>query len=469
MTVQGRPETKPNGSWRDRLGPRAMLIAAALLLLIAGGVVTNVVLSRQSSPEGTSQRYLDGLRSGDASAAWSAMEVSQPQQPVEAKLLDEPALKAALSGAKPNYRSATVNKTAQDGASAATDISVSRPQGELQTTLLLRRDDAERRYGIYPSWRVVVSPALLRTTLPEGTSGVLVDGQAVRLSGAGEHRIAVLPVPHRIDLQGGSLLEGQTGKVDATYSAGGEVSVALLPRISNLGREKAKAAIKSQFATCAGMAEAAPIGCPQHSNTNAREGLRWQLIGDPSAAAAVDFDKDQHLVASGHFLMTLSYQPPLRPGTTAHDVSGGTFEAHLLIRGSEIRVTGIDPAGDVANLSRPGGTSDEAAKALVKDAMQKCAAATIVNPTDCPQNVNRDYTNVKNIRWTLSGDPLADATVGWDGDHQIFEVVGHYDMTLDYDELGSHMQARSSTRLYSAKLVWDGNAYQLIKIEGLIG
>lgn len=187
MTVQSHPATTLTGSWRDRLGLRAMLIAAALLLLIAGGVVTNVVLSRQSSPEGASQRYLDGLRSGDASAAWSAMEVNQPQQPVEAKLLDESSLKAALSGAKPNYQSATVTKTAQDGASAATDIRVSRPEGELQTTLLLRRDDAERRYGIYPSWRVVVPPAVLRATLPEGASGVVIDGQPVHVSGAGEH------------------------------------------------------------------------------------------------------------------------------------------------------------------------------------------------------------------------------------------------------------------------------------------
>ena len=468
MTVQSSIATTTAGSWRDRFGLRAMLIAAALLLLIAGGVVTNLVLSGQSSPEGSSQRYLDGLRSGDASAAWLAMEVSQPQQPVEAKLLDQSSLKAALAGAKPDYRSATVTKTAQDGASAATDIRVSRPEGELQTTLLLRRDDAERRYGIYPTWRVVVPPAVLRATLPEGASGVVIDGQPVHLSGAGEHKIAVLPVPHSVALQGGSLLEAPTANADATYSAGGEVKVALLPRISNLGREKAKAAIKAQFVTCAGMTEAAPVGCPQHVDTNATTNLRWQLIGDPSAGSSVDFDQDQHLVGSGHFLMTLSYEPPLRPGTPAHDVSGGTYQAHLQIKGSEIQVTSIDQAGNVPNLSRPGAATDEAAKALVKDAIQKCAAATIVNPTGCPQNTDRDYTNFKNIHWTLTGDPLADATVNWDGEHQICVVTGHYEMTLDYDALGSHMQTKSSTRLYSAKLIWDGNAYQLIKIDGLL-
>ncbi len=329
MTVQSRPATALTGSWRNRLGLRAMLITVVVLLLIASGVVTNLVLSRQSSPEGTSQRYLDGLRSGDASAAWSAMQISQPQQPVEAKLLDQSSLKAALSRTKPDYQNATVTKTAQDGASAATDIRVSRPQGELQTTLLLHRDDAERRYGIYPTWRVMVPPAILRMTLPDGASGLLVDGQPVHLSGPGEHKIAVLPVPHRVQLQGGSLLERRTANADATYSAGGEVRVALLPRISNSGREKAKVALKDKFAACAGMTVAAPVGCPQHVDTNARDRLQWQVIGDPSAAASVDFDQDQHLIGSGHFLMTLSYQPPNRSGTTAHDVSGGTYQAHF--------------------------------------------------------------------------------------------------------------------------------------------
>ncbi|MDQ6900578.1 MAG: hypothetical protein M3072_13915, partial [Candidatus Dormibacteraeota bacterium] len=325
------------------------------------------------------------------------------------------------------------------------------------------------RYGIYPTWRVVLPPAILRASVPEGASGVLIDGQPVHLSGPGEHKIAVLPVPHTVALQGGPLLEAPTASADATYSAGGEVKVALLPRISNLGREKAKAAIKASFQTCAGMTEAAPIGCPQHVDTNATQGLQWQLIGDPTTTASVDFDADQHLIGSGHFLMTLSYHPPLRPGTTAHDVSGGAYQAHLQIQGSEVQVTSIDQAGNVPNLSRPTGATDEAAKALVKDAIQKCATATIVNPTDCPQNTDRDYTNFKNIRWTLNGDPVADATVGWDGEHQVFQVSGHYDMTLDYDELGSHQQTKSSTKLYLAKLIWDGTAYQLVKADGLLG
>jgi len=466
MTIQSSPATTTASSWRGRLGLSAMLVAAAALLLIAGGVVANAALSRQSSPEGSSQAYLDGLRSGDASAAWSAMQVNQPQQPVEAKLLDESSLKAALSTAKPTFRSATVTKTAQDGDSAATDIRVNRPEGELQTTLLLRRDDAERRYGLYPRWRVMVSPAILRATLPAGASGLIVDGQAVHVSGAGEHKLAVLPVPHRVQMQAGSLLEGQTASVDATYSAGGEVKLALRPRLSSLGREKASTAIRADFAACAGMSLAAPVGCPQHSDTNATTGLHWQLIGDPMAGASVDFDQDDHLVGAGHFLMTLSYQPPYREGTTAHDVSGGTYEAHLEINGSQLKVSSIDPTGNVPNLSRPAGASDEAAKALVKDAIQKCATATIVNPTDCPQNSSRDYTNLKNIHWTLNGDPVSDATVNWDGEHQTFDVDGHYDMTLEYDELGSHMRTQSTTKIYQAKLIWDGKAYQLIRIDG---
>ncbi len=32
--------------------------------------------------------------------------------------------------------------------------------------------------------------------------------------------------------------------------------------------------------------------------------------------------------------------------------------------------------------------------------------------------------------------------------------------------IAAYLQTKSSTRLYSAKLVWDGNAYQLVKIEG---
>jgi len=56
--------------------------------------------------------------------------------------------------------------------------------------------------------------------------------------------------------------------------------------------------------------------------------------------------------------------------------------------------------------------------------------------------------------------------VNWDGEHQTFDVDGHYDMTLEYDELGSHMRTQSTTKIYQAKLIWDGKAYQLIRIDG---
>lgn len=61
---------------------------------------------------------------------------------------------------------------------------------------------------------------------------------------------------------------------------------------------------------------------------------------------------------------------------------------------------------------------------------------------------------------------MADATVNRDGEHQTFAVIGHYDMTVEYDELGTHMRTQSTTKLHQAKLIWDGKAYQLITIEG---
>src|SRR5437588_285893 len=81
-----------------------------------------------------------------------------------------------------------------------------------QAQLLVQRS-GDRRYGLYPVWRIVVAPARLTFAIPEGVGGVAVDGEALDLK-AGTSDVAVLPLSHKVTFGGTPLLATQTVTAD---------------------------------------------------------------------------------------------------------------------------------------------------------------------------------------------------------------------------------------------------------------
>lgn len=442
--------------WRRR--PIQIAAFIAVVALIAGAVGTNFLV-RQYSPDGVTRDYLSALQSGNADAAWGVMQVSAAPTPTAASLTGHSALQAALR-TKPDIKSFAVSGVQQIDSNRATvsfayDTSIGSKQGQF---VVVR--SGENRFGLIPDWRVVIVPTVLRLTLPAAVPGVSIDGHALALSD-GTFDVAVLPVPHTVDYGGTTVLSEQQVTVDAFMSAG--QSVAYEPRLTTAGAAAAAAAVKAGFTACAQKTELQPSSCPQSDPSSFHTSPQWQVIGDPTQNMSLTFDQDLKLEATGHFQMVDAYQEQGVSGT-GHDISASGYRAALGLSASNITVLSITTDNQVGSLERPAGATDQAAEDLVSKAMTRCASLAGEKPADCPQDLFSSFA--ENVHWSLNGNPLAGAGVSFDPATGIFTITGTFQMTAHYDISGYARSDASDYDHYSAYLLWDGQALQLVTIAG---
>lgn len=168
-----------------------------------------------------------------------------------------------MSATKPDLRSFSVASATQvNSTMASVDISYDTSSGTKQSTLLVERS-GESRFGIYPSWRVVVVPALLQLDLPAGNGGVAIDGQHFAVA-PGKSTIAVLPLQHKVVINGTPMLAEQMITVNSFLSTG--ASLTYIPRLTDAGTAKAKTALQAAFTACANKTlpfQTPGSGCPK--------------------------------------------------------------------------------------------------------------------------------------------------------------------------------------------------------------
>jgi hypothetical protein len=444
--------------WRQR---RYQIIAGALAIALIAAFAANNVLARQYSPAGAVSQYLSAIQSGDANAAWSLIQVSAPTTTVDATLIDRASLQAALGSARPDIRSFAVIQTANaDANMAAVAFSYETAAGTKQSTFTVQRS-GDTRFGFFPIWHVVLTPAFLRFVLPKGSAGVTIDGKAIALPEGAKSVVAVLPLSHKIQFNGTQILETQTVGVDA-FSAATQ-AVPYQPKFTSAGLVAAKTAIKAAFDACAKSTSFAPNGCPQKNDTYFVNSPQWQVVGDPVQDLTISFDQDLKPFGTGHYQMEIAYQGAGSPGTH-HDVSSGGYNAQLQLTASDVAVGSIGAVQGLPALQRPAAASDQAAKDLVSKALQQCSAQRLQSPPDCPQQIVA--AGVSNVRWTLGGDPLANATVTFDQQSGVFTVHGSLAMSASYDWLGIAETGSSFYPAYNALLFWDGQGFVLVTIQG---
>ena len=443
--------------WQRRRYQAALL---AILVLVVAAVIGNSFLTRQYSPEGAVRDYLSALQSGDQTAAWNQIQVAASPSGVTVTATDEKSFKAALSNAKPDLQSFSIASATQvNSTTASVDISYDTSSGTKQSTLLVERS-GESRFGIYPSWRVVVVPALLQLDLPAGNSGFTIDGQHFAVV-PGKSTIAVLPLQHKFVINGTPMLAEQTMTVDSFLSRG--ASLAYSPRLTDVGTAKAKTALQAAFTACATKSlpfQTPGSGCPQNAEASI-EG-QWRVVGDPSSDAQIAFAQDLSVSASGHYQMVFAYQTE---SGIRHELDGAAYTASMSLSASDLTVTGIQRAsGGVQPAQRPAAATDDAAKAVVAKALATCASVHVAYQADCPQQMV-DLL-VADVTWTQTGDPTANATVNFDGSTGIFTVTGPLDMRATYTSAGFSKSGVGISTGYEAYLVWDGQSLQLITIGG---
>jgi hypothetical protein len=438
-------------------------IAAALIVVvvvIGGGVLA----SRSYSPEAAASAYFTALDRGDDGGAWNSSIVDNANSPrADAAFLDRAALKAAISVAKPSYPGLTVGSATANGIAATVPISYRDSNGIHQLKARLLRNDTEKRLGFLPIWKVVVKPALLSINLPAGLAGFSIDGLPVSPA----RTVSVLPMRHRLAPRAGKLIAADSVDLDLSGTAGNTQTVAFASKLTDAGKQAATDALKQALTTCAASTLAQPPGCPQEAQASYLTNVQWQPVGDQTAGLTLGFDDRQQLIASGRYLMQLAYRTsPSSP--IQHQAVGGPYSAQLVISGDQINVIKLTRVSGAAPAIRPAGATDQAAKDLVKAALTKCAAATVIAPPDCPQNDSLAIGSISDIQWHLNGDPTATATISWNGERSVLEVAGDLDMTVDYKLSGYTYHERSSTRRYRADLLWDGTALSVITIIGVL-
>src|SRR5258708_4910655 len=446
--------------WQRR---RLQFGVGALVALVIVAALANNFVASQYTPEGAVRAYLGALQSGNAFAAWSQIQVSAPSQSATAMLTDQAALQAALATAKPDFRSFDITDTSDvDANTAQLAVTFDTSNGAKQAKFLVQRS-GDKRFGFYPIWRMVVAPALLTVTLPKGGGGVSVDGKALALS-AGKSTIAVLPLPHKVIFNATALLAQQTVTVDAFLSV--DQAIAYHPAFTDAGMVKARTAVTRYFNdVCAKQSKAKPaqVGCPQATHTYLPYSGQWHLVGDPTQGMVITSDRDQNLSAVGHFQMDFAYPEDGVQGIRQVPAGGG-YSAPLLLEGSNVTVGSVSTSDAAPALDRPTGASDQAAKDLVSKGFAQCAAVSAETVANCPQAA--PDVIIANVHWGLNGDPVLGSTVTYDGQTGLLTVHGNFSMSVSYTWFGSPQNRSSYVTAYYAYLFWDGQALQLITIEG---
>src|SRR3989440_3606569 len=136
-TVQSGPFI--GSGWRARLGLRAQIAAAVLIVLAVGIFAGNAYLSQQYGPEGAVRQYFDAVQKGDAATAFGDLQLGSPVAATDAKLLDEPAMAAALRTSRPTYPSLDVGQATVSGPLALLTASYQTGGGRKQLSLTLGR------------------------------------------------------------------------------------------------------------------------------------------------------------------------------------------------------------------------------------------------------------------------------------------------------------------------------------------
>ena len=446
--------------WQRR---RLQIWAGTLIALVIVAVLANNFIASQYTPEGALRSYLSALQSGNASAAWNQVQVSASASNATATLADQAALQAALATAKPDFRSFDITATSNvDANTAQLAVTFDTSKGTKQARFLVQRT-GDKRFVFYPIWRVVLAPALLTVRLPKGAAGVSVDGRALALS-AGKSTIALLPVQHKIVFDPSPLLAQQTVAVDAFLA--GDQTVAYRPTLTDAGLAKAKTAVTAYFNDVCGKQPTAnpdQATCPQATDTYLSYPGQWNLVGDPTQDLAITSDADQNISAVGHFQMDFAY-PEAGVQGTRHAPAGGGYSAALQLDGSNLTVAKIAKLDGLPALQRPAGASDQAAKDLVAKGFAQCAAISAETVANCPQAAPDAI--IANVHWGLDGDPVAGAAVSYDGKTGLVTVHGNFSMSVSYTWFGSARNRSSYVTAYDASLFWDGQALQLITIDG---
>jgi hypothetical protein len=444
-----------------RLGGREDMIAAMALAVLAVGSLSFTLITHTGTPAGAALAYMAAVDRADAEYVWShsivnALNGSAPT----ATFLDRAALDAQLKSTA-HSRSAIAVQTVNyvsEGTRAVVTYNTS--SGPAKTSLIMRG-------GAPHSWPVLVHAAGLDIALPPGAAALAIDGRTVETNGK-ELKLAVFPGIHAITLGASQIYESYSGQIDAEagWPALTPVSFANV-RLTEAGSIQAKQAVMQAFQLCVKSKSLAPAGCPQAlpETDLATGGVRWILLGDPTADSKVGLDEQSVLDVSGHFVMKLSYGSQVLHRDRLLGV-GSSYIAGLAWDGQTFKLSSFRDASAVADLGRPAVTDSQVLGAL-KAQFSSCLAIQVAELPGCPQSVFALFAS--KFVWHETSHPAQGATPAWDGKRSLFTVAGSYAFSVEYNSTPPHTPTQrihdSASGAFTADLYWDGAKVVFIGLE----
>lgn len=223
------------------------------------------------------------------------------------------------------------------------------------------------------------------------------------------------------------------------------------------------APVASWLASCARQVVLSPVHCPQSASagTDQVSGVRWTLHGNAGDGAVVRYSQGKFWVL-GHAVMTVTYSD-----------SGAQWQMDVF--GYEATVDWNDGHPALATPPQPVSLDSgprvvkhdphvpmSEASTLVMAGFKRCAALTVTPlPAQC-MGVGEDGDHAS---WTLTGDPVLNATESFDPSTGLVHVTGSFAMTDSYQIpfLGIH-ETDYPSGTYDAVLSMDGAHATLLEI-----
>jgi hypothetical protein len=443
------------------LGGREDMIAAMALAVLAVGSLSFTLITHTGTPAGAALAYMAAVDRADTEYVWShsivdALNGSAP----DATFLDRAALDAQLKATAHSRSAIEVQSVNYVSEGTRVVVTYNTSFGPAKTSLIMRG-------GAPHSWPVLVRPAGLDIALPPGAGALAIDGRTVEGNG-NEPKLAVLPGIHKITLGASEIYESYSGQVDAetAFPALTPVSFANVV-VTEAGRTQAKQAVIKAFQLCVKTTSLAPSGCPQAlpDTDLATGGVRWVLLGDPTADSEVALDDQSLLDVNGHFVMELSYGSQVLHRDRLLGV-GSSYIAGLAWDGQTFRLSSFRDASAVADLPRPSATDPQVLDAL-KAKFNSCLTIQVGELPGCPQSVFALFAS--KYVWHETSDPTQGAALAWDGKRSLFTVAGSYAFSVEYSSTPPYTPTRriydTSSGEFTADLYWDGAKVVYIGLE----
>ena len=446
---------------RNHLGRREEMIAAIALAVLAVGSLSFTLITHTGTPAGAALAYMAAVDRADTEYVWShsivnALNGSAPN----ATFLDRAALDAQLKATAHSRSAIGVQSVNYMSEGTRVVVTYNTSSGPAKTSLIMRG-------GAPHSWPVLVNPAGLDIALPTGAGALAIDGRIVETNG-NELKIWVLPGIHTITLGASEIYESYSGQIDAQAASPALTPVSFANvLVTEAGRTQAKQAVIKAFQLCVKSTSLAPSGCPQAlpETDLATGGVRWILLGDPTADSKVGLDDHSILDVSGHFAMKLSYGSQVLHRARLLGV-GSSYIAGLAWDGETLKLSSFRDASAVADLGRPAVTDSQVLGAL-KAQISSCLAIQVAELPGCPQSVFALFAS--KFVWHETGDPAQGATLAWDGKRSLFTVAGNYAFSVEYNSTPPHTPTQrihdSSSGEFTADLYWDGAKVVFIGLE----